>query len=357
MLLDGVTVGAGTHDQRLDHRPRRDDRRALPHRGRRRARRGGQDRVGKHACGRRAYLPGRGASRRSDQVLSTTVDLTRERDRRGRLGAASSTTSSACPTSCATRCGGSSRPTSSRTTLRAAWSSPGWADRRSAARWPARRSATAPRGRSCSPAATPCPRWTTPDTTVLCASYSGNTEETLAVYEAARRARRAADRRHDRRQARRGGARRRRPGDPAPGRLPAARRGRLLARGGARGGRAVRRRRAAPRRDRRGRRARRAARRDVGPGRARRLLAKELARGLHGTIPQIAGAGLTAPIAYRWKTQINENAKTPALRRTSCPSSTTTRSSAGRAPASSAASAPCSSTTPTCTRGSASGSS
>jgi glucose/mannose-6-phosphate isomerase len=29
------------------------------------------------------------------------------------------------------------------------------------------------------------PAWTTPDTAVLCASYSGNTEETLAVYEAA----------------------------------------------------------------------------------------------------------------------------------------------------------------------------
>ena len=42
-------------------------------------------------------------------------------------------------------------------------------------------------------------------------------------------------------------------------------------------------------------------------------LAKELARSLHGTTPQIAGAGLTAPIAYRWKTQINENAKTPAF--------------------------------------------
>ena len=27
----------------------------------------------------------------------------------------------------------------------------------------------------------------------------------------------------------------------------------------------------------------------------------------------IAGAGLTAPIAYRWKTQINENAKLPAF--------------------------------------------
>ncbi len=39
---------------------------------------------------------------------------------------------------------------------------------------------------------------------------------------------------------------------------------------------------------------------------------KELARGLHGTIPVLAGAGLTTPIAYRWKTQINENAKMPA---------------------------------------------
>jgi glucose/mannose-6-phosphate isomerase len=29
------------------------------------------------------------------------------------------------------------------------------------------------------------PAWTTPDTTVLCASYSGNTEETLALFEAA----------------------------------------------------------------------------------------------------------------------------------------------------------------------------
>src|SRR6476659_10592256 len=29
------------------------------------------------------------------------------------------------------------------------------------------------------------PPWTTPDTTVLCASYSGDTEETLAAYEAA----------------------------------------------------------------------------------------------------------------------------------------------------------------------------
>ena len=42
-------------------------------------------------------------------------------------------------------------------------------------------------------------------------------------------------------------------------------------------------------------------------------LAKQLARGLHGTIPQIAGSGLTSPIAYRWKTQLNENAKIPSF--------------------------------------------
>ena len=41
--------------------------------------------------------------------------------------------------------------------------------------------------------------------------------------------------------------------------------------------------------------------------------AKALARALHGRVPVIAGAGLTTPIAYRWKTQINENAKMPAF--------------------------------------------
>ena len=50
-----------------------------------------------------------------------------------------------------------------------------------------------------------------------------------------------------------------------------------------------------------------------GPDSPADSLAKQLAVGLHGTIPQIAGAGLTAPIAYRWKTQLNENGKTPAF--------------------------------------------
>jgi glucose/mannose-6-phosphate isomerase len=41
--------------------------------------------------------------------------------------------------------------------------------------------------------------------------------------------------------------------------------------------------------------------------------AKRLARALHGSIPVITGAGLTASVAYRWKTQINENAEIPAF--------------------------------------------
>ena len=71
------------------------------------------------------------------------------------------------------------------------------------------------------------PPWTTPDTMVLCASYSGDTEETLACYESAGRARRPAHGRDDRRDAGRDGARGRRAGDPAARRLPAARGGRL----------------------------------------------------------------------------------------------------------------------------------
>ena len=41
------------------------------------------------------------------------------------------------------------------------------------------------------------PAWTTPDTMVLCSSYSGNTEETLAVYEAAGALGARAGGRHD----------------------------------------------------------------------------------------------------------------------------------------------------------------
>jgi glucose/mannose-6-phosphate isomerase len=41
--------------------------------------------------------------------------------------------------------------------------------------------------------------------------------------------------------------------------------------------------------------------------------AKALARRLHGSIPVIAGAELAAAAAYRWKCQINENAGLPAF--------------------------------------------
>jgi glucose/mannose-6-phosphate isomerase len=41
--------------------------------------------------------------------------------------------------------------------------------------------------------------------------------------------------------------------------------------------------------------------------------AKALARRLHKTAPVVIGAGVTAPIAYRWKCQFNENAKLPAF--------------------------------------------
>ena len=44
--------------------------------------------------------------------------------------------------------------------------------------------------------------------------------------------------------------------------------------------------------------------------------AAELAIALDGSVPQIAGCGLTAPVAYRWKCQFNENAKWPAFSNT-----------------------------------------
>ncbi|CAB4943184.1 unannotated protein [freshwater metagenome] len=52
---------------------------------------------------------------------------------------------------------------------------------------------------------------------------------------------------------------------------------------------------------------------DWGPGAPEDSDAKALAAALHGTVPVIAGAGLTAALAYRWKSQINENAKQPAF--------------------------------------------
>ncbi len=153
------------------------------------------------------------------------------------------------------------------------------------------------------------PPWTTPETTVLCASYSGNTEETLACYESASAlgaqrvvvttgGRLAELARADRV-----------PVIPLPGGFQpraavaymtvASLEVAALCGAGPRLTSEI----------------------DVAASHAEQLvaewgpdteedsLAKMIARGLHGTTPVIAGAGLTNPIAYRWKTQINENAK------------------------------------------------
>ncbi len=156
------------------------------------------------------------------------------------------------------------------------------------------------------------PPWTTGDTTVLCASYSGNTEETLACYEAAGviGARRVVVTSGGKlaEQAR---------ADQVPV-VPVA--------GGFQPRAAVAYMTVAALQV--------AALCGVGPGMNSELdvaadhleelviewgpegapdgLAKRLARALHGTVPIMAGAGLTTPIAYRWKTQVNENAKMPA---------------------------------------------
>jgi len=151
------------------------------------------------------------------------------------------------------------------------------------------------------------PSWATPEWTVLCASYSGNTEETLACFAAAESlgARRVAvstggelaD------AARAAGA----PVVGLPGILqPRAAVGYMFV--------AV---------------AALAALAGVGPslrseieatasflegaGESLRARATEIAAALHGLTPVVYGAGLTAPAARRWKTQVNENAKLPAF--------------------------------------------
>lgn len=157
------------------------------------------------------------------------------------------------------------------------------------------------------------PPWITPEVTVLCASYSGNTEEALAVFEAAGAlgARRIVTTTGGRlaEVARAEGV----PVVPLPGgfqpraavayQFVVALEVAALCGAGERLHTEI----------------------DVAAAHAERLveewgpeapehsLAKELGRELYGTVPQIAGAGLTAPVAYRWKTQINENAKTPCF--------------------------------------------
>jgi glucose/mannose-6-phosphate isomerase len=151
------------------------------------------------------------------------------------------------------------------------------------------------------------PAWTPPDRTVLCSSYSGETEETLACYEAAEAlgARRIV--------ASTGGrlsVSARSDGVPVIG-LPAGLQPRaavgymftvaveLAALCGA--GIPVR-----PEVD------TAAAHLDA---RKEDLAARAggVADAVAGTIPAIYGSGLTTPVAYRWKTEINENAKMPAF--------------------------------------------
>ncbi len=157
------------------------------------------------------------------------------------------------------------------------------------------------------------PAWTTPDTTVLCASYSGNTEETLACYEAAGAlgARRVVVTSGGRlaELARADGV----PVIPVAGGFQpraavaymtvAALEVAWLCGAGPRMGAEI----------------------DVAADHLEQLVvewgaegaedsaAKTLARALCDSVPVIAGAGLTSPIAYRWKTQFNENAKIPAF--------------------------------------------
>ncbi len=158
------------------------------------------------------------------------------------------------------------------------------------------------------------PTWTTPDTTVLCASYSGDTEETLACFEAAGAlgARRVAVTSGGRlaELARADGV----PVIPVAGGFQpraavayltvAALEVARLCGAGPRMGAEI----------------------DVAADHLEQLVvewgaegaessqAKALARSLYDSVPVIAGAGLTSPIAYRWKTQFNENAKVPAFK-------------------------------------------
>src|ERR671916_494306 len=157
------------------------------------------------------------------------------------------------------------------------------------------------------------PPWATPETTVLLASYSGNTEETLACYDAAGfvGARRVVVTTGGRlaEQAREDGV----PVIPVPGgfqpRSAVAYMTVAALEVAAQCG-------CGPRM---------ASEIDVAASHAEALatewgpdgpddsLPKEIARGLLGSVPVIAGAGITSPIAYRWKTQMNENAKSPAF--------------------------------------------
>jgi glucose/mannose-6-phosphate isomerase len=151
------------------------------------------------------------------------------------------------------------------------------------------------------------PSWATPEWTVLCSSYSGNTEETLACFAAAEAlgARRIV--------ASTGGALvegAREAGVPVVG-LPGILQPRaavaymfaIAAEVSALAG-------AAPRVHTEIDAAASFLGERIDDLRAR---AAEIAAALDGTLPVVCGADLTTPVARRWKTQINENAKLPAF--------------------------------------------
>jgi glucose/mannose-6-phosphate isomerase len=157
------------------------------------------------------------------------------------------------------------------------------------------------------------PSWATPDAIVLCSSYSGNTEETLACYEA------AGALGATRITATTGGQlaeAARSDGVPVIG-LPAGLQPRAAVAYMLGSALEV------------------AAFAGVAPGIRTEVdaacsslgelaeewgpdgpddgLAKSIARAIDGACACIYGAGPTAPVAYRWKCQLNENAKVPAF--------------------------------------------
>ena len=151
------------------------------------------------------------------------------------------------------------------------------------------------------------PSWVSADWTVLCSSYSGNTEETLSCFEAATElgARRIA--------VSTGGAlveRAREEGVPVVG-LPGILQPRAAvaymftaaAEAAALAG-------VAP-----SVRGEIEAAADLLAERAAGLQvrAAEIAGGIEETVPVVYGAGLTVPVARRWKTQVNENTKLQAF--------------------------------------------
>lgn len=152
------------------------------------------------------------------------------------------------------------------------------------------------------------PSWATPEWTVLCSSYSGNTEETLACFAAAEAlgARRVV--------ASTGGAlvdAARESGVPViglPGILPAPRTAvayMLVCAAEVAAAAAI-----APRIHTEIDAAAAFLEKETDSLRER---ADEIASRLGKTVPVVTGADLTAPVARRWKTQINENAELPAF--------------------------------------------